>query len=156
MTDERMRASYASFTAALRDSEFEVPINGWSAELIAAHVVINNDAIADVAERAAAGETPGYDNEVAVDEAALRLLVERAGDLAGLADEVERSATRLVSAQENLTDETSQIEIDVIIHSDGEIVVDRRVPIGELIAGNASFHLESHYESLLALVKAAE
>jgi hypothetical protein len=156
MTMEQMQASYAPFIASLRDGKCDAPDEGWSAALIAAHIVANNDAIAEVAERIAAWESPGYDNEAAVDGATLKLLADEVGGLAGLADAVERSATRLAVAQENLTDETSQIEVDVTIHSDGAIVVDRRVPIGELIDGNATFHLESHFESLSALKKTAE
>jgi hypothetical protein len=156
MTIEHLQASYAPFVTTLRHSEFDVPNDGWSEELITAHIIANNDLIAKVAERIGAGESPGYDNEAAVDETALRLLVDAAGGISGLADAVERSATRLAVAQGNLTDDTSRIEVDVMIHSDGAIVVDQRVPIGELIAGNASFHLESHYESLVALKTAVE
>jgi hypothetical protein len=102
MTEKQIAESYAPFIATLRDSEFDTPAEGWTAELIAVHIVVNNDAIADVAERITTGEAPGYDNATAVDEVALGLLADELGSLQGLADAVERSATRLGVAQGKL------------------------------------------------------
>jgi len=151
VTAGQIEAAYAPFVASLRYGGHLAPQVGWSAELIAAHVAANNDRIAEAAERIVAGETPDYDNAAAVDEKVLVGLVEKAGGLLGLADEVERSAARLAAARARLTDEQSGTEIHVVIHSDGEIVADRPIAIGAFIAGNAGFHLDSHREQLRAL-----
>jgi hypothetical protein len=42
-------------------------------------------------------------------------------------------------------------EIPVRIWSDDEIVVDEPRPIGRMIVGNATYHLQMHYEQMVAL-----
>ncbi|MFL6138497.1 MAG: hypothetical protein ACJ74O_11925 [Frankiaceae bacterium] len=147
----RIEAAFAAFAAMLREGGFAVPAQGWSAELVAAHVVLNNEEFTRVAEALARGEQPAYDNAPAVDERALHDLVARAGGLPGLADEVERSAARLIAARGALTDEQAARAVHLRIRHDGRIIRDAPGPIGEWIEGNASFHLRQHAEQLAAL-----
>jgi hypothetical protein len=151
MTTEQYEAAYAPLVASLRRGGYEAPHEGWSAEMIAAHIVITNDSIADAAERVIAGESPDYDNARAIDEQVLMALASKARDLDGLVGEVERSAARLALDQERLTDNLGRTEIHVVIHSDGELVLNQPMPIGEFITVNAGAHLHAHREQLRIL-----
>jgi phytoene/squalene synthetase len=90
---ETIEAAYEPFVEELRQAGFGEPESGWPAELIAAHVARNNDLIAEMAERMAAGEAPSYDNEAAVDETLLAEYASEVGGLAGLADAVAAPLT---------------------------------------------------------------
>ena len=68
MGQEGIENSYSAFVSALRQGGFSMPSDGWPAESVAAHVCLNNDLIAGVAEQVVAGEEPSYDNSAVVDE----------------------------------------------------------------------------------------
>ena len=144
-------AAYAPFAATLLGARFAEPGPGeWTAEQIAAHVTLNNDLIAETAERVAAGETVAYDNAATVADEDLARYATEVGGLAGLAREVERSAARLEQAKAALGDRAG-IEVPVVIRDGGRIVQDGPVPIGAFVDGNAAFHLAAHLEQLKAL-----
>jgi hypothetical protein len=144
-------AAYAPFAATLLGARFAGPEPGeWSAEQIAAHVVLNNDLIAETAERVAAGQTAAYDNAPAVADEDLARYAAEVGGPAGLAREVERSAARLERAKAALGDR-ADTEVPVVIRDGGRIVRDGPAPIGEFIDGNAGFHLAAYLDQLKAL-----
>jgi hypothetical protein len=146
-----IEAAYEPFVAELRKGGFVEREDAWPAELVAAHVACNNDLIAEIAERIAAGEEPSYDNAEAVDEARLREYVAEVGGLERLAGAVEQSACRLAAARAALSDRAAAHELPVIIRDSGEIVRDGPLAIGGFIDGNASFHLDRHLEQLRSL-----
>jgi uncharacterized protein len=151
MSSANLEAAYAPFVASLLAGRFGQPAAGeWTAELVAAHIVRNNDLIAETAEKVAAGEDVSYDNAVSVDEAELAQFAADAGGLAGLAREVERSAARLARARNALGD-LADTQVHVIIRDGGEIVVDGPLAIGAFVEGNASFHLDLHHRQIKAL-----
>ena len=92
----------APFVTLLRRAGFAPPAEGWSAELVAAHISRNNELMADAAERIAAGEQPSYDNNLSVDDDELRSYAASVGGLRGLADAVAASARRLAAARSDL------------------------------------------------------
>jgi uncharacterized protein YciI len=144
-------ARYAPFAATLLAGGFGPPPDGeWPAELIAAHVIRNNDLIAETAERVAAGEDVSYDNAAVIDDDSLASYAAQAGGLAGLAREVERSAARLDRARQALGDRAGTL-VPALISDHGQVVRDEPIPIGAFIEGNASFHLDLHLEQLKAL-----
>jgi uncharacterized protein YciI len=152
MSSLNIEAAYAPFVAALLAGGFEAPPEGeWSAETVAAHVVRNNDLIADAAEKIATGTPVAYDNAGSIDEDALNRLVQVAGGIVGLARELERSAVRLNRCYLALGDANVDTELPVLIADQGVTVTDGPMSIGALIEGNASFHLDMHYEQLRAL-----
>ena len=106
MDQEGIENSYSAFVSALRQGGFSVPSDGWPADLVAAHVCLNNDLIAGVAEQVVAGEEPSYDNGGLVDEDSLRSFVLSIGGLDALADATENSARRLSRAWAALDDKT--------------------------------------------------
>lgn len=153
-TEDRLDlAPYATFAAALRAGGFSAPADpgSWPAELVAAHVIKNNEYWTETARRVAAGERPTYDNEPAVDAAELAAYVQETGGLDHLAREVERSAADLAAAYEALTPEEGAQPVLVRIHHDGELIVDEPRPIAAMLRGNATFHQQMHLEQLLAL-----
>jgi hypothetical protein len=151
MDDDTIESAYAPFVAVLREGGFSEPAEGWPAELVAAHVACNNDYIAEMAERIAAGEEPHYDNALAVDDALLRAYSDEVGGIPGLANAIETSARRLAAARASLDETTASYMLPAIIRDGGDIVNDGPIPIGRFIEGNASFHLDLHLEQLKAL-----
>jgi uncharacterized protein YciI len=150
MSSGSLDAAYAPFVASLLAGGFGRPADGWPAELIAAHVARNNDLIAETAEQVAAGRDVSYDNAATVDEAELASYAVNAGGLAGLAHEVERSAARLAAAGVALGDRAGTV-VHVLIRDGGEIVQDGPIPIGAFVEGNATFHLNLHFDHLKSL-----
>jgi uncharacterized protein YciI len=139
--------AYLPFLATMRSGRFGPPDpGGWSAELVAAHVAMNNDLIAEMTERIIDGEAVDYDNAVAVDESELDRYAGRCRTMAGLVGEVERTARRLAEAHRSLGDRADTV-VRVRIR-DGEDVHDGTFPIGAFIEGNAGRHLEAHHQQL--------
>lgn len=155
MDPEEIMSVFESVASSLRVDHFEEPREGWPAAMIGAHLALNNDLIAEMAERIVRGEHPRYDNEAAVDEVVLREFVSRVGGLEGVADQVTRSATRLANARRALDADTFQKLLHTVIRDNGKVIRDCPVAIGSLVEGNASFHLEAHVEQLRALKRAA-
>jgi hypothetical protein len=81
----------------------------------------------------------------------LRAYSDELGGTLGLADAVETSARRLSAAKASLDETTASYLLPAVIRDGGEIVRDGPIPIGTLIEGNASFHLDMHLEQLRAL-----
>jgi uncharacterized protein YciI len=151
MASESLTAAYAPFVASLRAGEFRDPDDGgWPAELVAAHVVRNNDLIAATAELVAEGAEVSYDNAAIVDEVELAAYATGVGGLVELAAEVERSAARLEAARDALGAK-ADTPVHVVIHDSGALVRDGMTPIGAFIDGNATFHLQMHLDQLRAL-----
>jgi uncharacterized protein len=151
MTSDSLDAAYAPFVASLLAGGFAEPADdGWTAELVAAHVARNNDLIAETAEQVAAGAEVSYDNAGTIDAAELASYAASVGGLAGLAREVERSAARLAAAREALGDRAGT-SVHVLIRDGDDVVQDGPVPVGAFIEGNASFHLNLHHDQIKAL-----
>jgi hypothetical protein len=151
MDRDTIERAYVPFVTLLRQGGFAPPPEGWTAELVAAHVSRNNDLIADAAERIVAGEQPSYDNNASVDDDELRAYAEAAGGLSGLADATEISARRLAAARSALDATTENCLLPVVITDSGTVVRDEPITIAQLIEGNASFHLDMHFEQLQSL-----
>jgi hypothetical protein len=151
MESAAIEAAFVPFTAELRQGEFAVPADGWRAEQVAAHIVRNNDYLAEIAEHIVAGDVPDYDNILVTDDFELSAYAKQLRGLGGLADEVTRSARRLARAREALDEDQAAIMLPAVIRSDGEVIQDGPIPIGTLIEGNATFHLRMHLEQLRSL-----
>lgn len=153
MASDSLAAAYAPFVASLLAGRFSDPADdGWTADLVAAHVAKNNDMIAATAELVTEGADVSYDNAGTIDEVELAAYAASVGGLAGLAGEIERSAARLEAARDTLGDKAGT-PVHVIIRDGGDIVQDGPIPIGAFIEGNASFHLNLHHDQLRALEK---
>jgi Mycothiol maleylpyruvate isomerase N-terminal domain len=151
MEREEIVQAYRPFIDTLLAGGFAEPETGWNAGQIAAHVATNNDAIAELAETIAAGERPSYDNAEVIDDAQLQAVASANGGVQGLAGLVETSAGRLADAWALLGPEAGAIEIPVRIADGGKIMRDGPIAIGNLIEGNATFHLQVHLRQLQSL-----
>jgi hypothetical protein len=128
-----IEAAYALLAAELRTGGFAPPVDGWSAELVAA------------------GDRPSYSNRAVVDDAQLQQYAGAAGGLEGLAAAVETSAARLAAVWAALDPGTDAHPVPAEVWHEGEVIRDDPVVIREFIEGNASFHLDMHLEQLRAL-----
>jgi hypothetical protein len=151
MDHHAIEAAYVPFMSELAKGPFTVPSEGWSAELVAAHIACGNDEIAAAAELIAAGQHPSFDNSAVVDDAQLRAYADRAGGLSGLAAAIETSARRLAAAMEALDENADSQLLRARMFDAGMVVRDQPTPIRKLIEGNATFHLDNHLEQLRAL-----
>jgi hypothetical protein len=147
-----MHEAYGPFVALLREHTFSRPSEGWSAELIAAHVAHTNNRIAHVAEQVLVGESPSYDNRDDIDGAELLAYADSVGGLDGLVLAVETSAARLASAAAALSEDQRERLIRVVIVDGETLVVNELMPIGAFIEGNCAFHLDLHHRQLQILV----
>ncbi len=148
-----IEAAYGPFTTALRGGGFGEPVDPdeWPAELIAAHVIMNNDLFTEAARAVKEGRVPTYDNERTHDGDALREVLVQIGSLPELAHEVERSASDLQAAYDMLDAAQRATMMLTRIYHEGALIVDDERPIGTMIEGNAGFHLEAHHKQLLEL-----
>lgn len=144
-------SAFEPFVAELRKGGFVEPAEGWTAELVAAHIARNSELIAELAEKVEAGEEPSYDNAASIDEAALRVYVEEIGEMPGLITSVQATASRLAAARRRLDETTEAFPVRAMIRDGGRVVNDGPIPIAKLIEGHASFHLDAHLEQLKAL-----
>ena len=151
MTPEQIRDAYGQFVAELRAGGFTEPEQGWPAEWVAVHVMLNNDAFADAARAIKAGLEVNYDNEAATDVEELRQCAASIGSLEALAEAVEASVLRLASAVAELGPEQARTVIGVRIRHEGELIRDTPGTIEEMITGNATYHLPMHTDQLRAL-----
>jgi hypothetical protein len=146
-----IETAYEPFVSELRAEGFATPAEGWCAEMVAAHVAVNNELIATAAELVIAGQHPYYDNETAVDDTKLRAFVDSVKDISGLATAAEVSAQRLTAAAEALDENSLEYALPVRIVEASGVVHNGPIPFGEFVNGNATFHLERHLEQLKAL-----
>ncbi len=152
MSSRPFTDAYSPFVSLLRERSFSPPSEGWSAELIAAHVAHTNNRIAHVAEQVLIGERPSYDNRDDIDDAELSAYAESVGGLDGLALAVETSAARLASAAAALNEGQREQLIPVTIVDGDTLVIDEPVPLQGFIETNSAFHLDLHLRQLHALV----
>ena len=110
-----LESAYEHFVATLRKGGFRAPIEGWPAELVAAHVARNNEVITEAAERIVAGEQPTYDNRAAVDDTQLRAFSDAVGGIVCLCEAVEASARRQARTWAALDDNTAGYLLPVAI-----------------------------------------
>jgi hypothetical protein len=151
MTPEEIRRAFDPFLAELRGGGFTAPEQGWPAEWVAAHVILNNDAFADAARAVKAGLEVTYDNASTVDLEELRQCAASIGSLEALAEAVEASAYRLTAALAALDPEQARTVIEVQIRDEGPEIRGTPGTIEQMILDSATSHLRMHTDQLRAL-----
>lgn len=151
MDQQSIEDAYQPFVTELHQGGFADPADGWTAEQVAAHVSLNNDLIAEAAERIAAGEQPRYTNATVVDDDQLTACADSLGGLGGLAAAIETSAHRLALAWTAVGDNHAATPLPSTIIHEGEVIVDGPIPIRSFIERNSAVHLDMHLEQLRAL-----
>jgi hypothetical protein len=121
------------------------PAGGWNAELVLAHLAVN-DELLEAAVRAVLAHAPhpSYDNARAIDTDHLR----RQGTLPELIDRLQTSGRQLVDVAAQLTDGLEDTELPVRIVDDDQVVADQPWPIGRLLEVHATMHLPGHLSQL--------
>ncbi len=143
--------AFGPIADSLRDDRFAEPAQGWTAEQVAAHLVLNNECWTDVVTRVGQGEAPAYSNESAVDPDVLTEYAVRVGSLEALADRVVASAHELETAFVALTPEQRDQLVPVTVLHAGDIVVEGPHQLGTFVEINATRHVAMHLDQLLAL-----
>jgi hypothetical protein len=149
---EQLDAAYQAFVAeATADGFGPPPPDEWTARQVVAHIALNDDLLAAAAGLVLAGEPGRFDNSNAADWAKVSAFADEHGSLAGGVEAVRASGARVCAIAGRLTDEQAATSIDVFILDGADVAVDEPLPIGRLLAIQASFHLPAHADQLRAL-----
>jgi hypothetical protein len=149
---EQLEAAYQGFVAEATAGGFGPPPPGeWTARQLIAHIALNDDLLASAAAQVIAGEPGRFDNSNAADWTKVSAFADEHGGLAGGVEAVRASGARVCAIAGQLTDEQAATSIDVFILDGADVAVDEPMPLGQLLAVQASFHLPAHAEQLRAL-----
>jgi hypothetical protein len=120
----------------------------WGAEMVLAHLTVNDEFLIAAVRAVLAREPKPYDNRGAIDDEVLAAQ----GPLAVLIDRLQTSSRQLVDVASQLTDGLEDEAIPVHIEDGGQVMVDQAMPIGRLISVHAEVHLPSHLSQLEGLL----
>jgi hypothetical protein len=152
MRTDELWTAYQRFIAEAVAGEFGPPPRGeWNAQQLVAHIATNDLLLIEVIEQVLAGVPARLDNSGAASWPKVTAYAEEHGGLAGTIEALRESSTRLCEAVRRLDDERQATEIGVYIVNGEDIAVDQPMPIGQLLAVQASYHLPAHTEQLRAL-----
>ncbi|UQS24590.1 DinB family protein [Amycolatopsis thermalba] len=129
----------------------EPPAGEWSAGQILAHVSIVSAVTIGAVSAVAAGEHTTYDNRVAQDRWTLSRIIELAGGSAGLRERIHRQGEALCTLTSALSEAELDTPVPARLVSGDAVLVDRPLPLRDLITGLAETELPGHTKQLLAL-----
>lgn len=147
-------SAYDAFFAEALAGGFDAPPAGeWTAERVAAHVAMNDDAMAAVCRALIKGDTPTFGNEPCHDAAVLDALINGAGGtMAGVVAVGRARATTLRLLLGRLDEDQLARVVAAYLTDHGNVVLDAAVPWGKLaLATQTGFHLPLHTEQLRSL-----
>lgn len=121
----------------------------WDRAQVLAHLALNDVLLAEATEAILAGRPATYDNKPAIDNESLRAFAVEAAD--DLPERVRAAGRRLATAAGQLSQEQRETLVPARIVDGDEVVLDRAVPWGSLLATGATRHLPLHAEQLRAL-----
>jgi hypothetical protein len=129
------------------------PAGEWNADQILAHVAIVTAVTIAAASSVASGTNTTYDNRMAGDTWTIERLIARAGGNAGLRDRIRRQGDSLCAfGGAALSEAELDTPVPTLLLSDDTVLVDRLVPLRQLITGLAEGELPGHAEQLLSLL----
>lgn len=145
----------AAVTVAEAGDPGAAPPDGeWDADQILAHVsLVGATTLAAVAAVAAGGHTT-YDNRIALDTWTIGRTIEHAGGSAGLRDRIRGQAAALCALAGGtvLSDAELGTPVPARLLSGDTLLVDRPMPLRDLVTGLAEAELPGHTKQLLALL----
>jgi hypothetical protein len=143
----------AAAVAGAADTGAVRPAGEWNADQILAHVSLVNAATIAAAARVASGESTTYDNRTALDTWTIGRVIALTGGSAGLRERIRIQADALCALGGPAL---SEAELDKLVPtlllSDGEVLVDRSLPLRDILTGLAEVELPGHTKQLLALL----
>jgi hypothetical protein len=129
------------------------PHGEWTAEQILAHVTLINAATIATAATVASGAVATYDNRIASDTWTLARVITLAGGSAGLRQRIGQQAEALCALSGPALSETElDTPVPTLLVSNGALLVDRPLPLRDLLTGLARVELPGHTKQLLALL----
>ena len=125
----------------------------WNAEQILAHVcLVNATTIATVA-RIASGANTTYDNRRALDTWTIGRVIALTGGHAGLRERVRSQGEALCGlVGPALSEAELDTPVPTLLLSNGTVLVDRPLPLRDIVTGLAEVELPGHAKQLLALL----
>lgn len=135
------------------DRRVPPPPGEWDADHILAHVSLVNAVTLAAAYTVAAGCIPSYDNRIAQDRWTIARTVERAGGTAGLRARIRSQTEALcMLGDPTLSESDLDTPAPTLLVSNGTVLVDRQIPLRDLLSGLAEQEIPGHTRQLLALV----
>jgi hypothetical protein len=129
------------------------PAGEWNADQILAHVAIVTAVTIAAASSVASGTNTTYDNRMAGDTWTIERLIARVGGNAGLRDRIRRQGDSLCAlGGAALSEAELDTPVPTLLLSGDTVLVDRLVPLRQLITGLAEGELPGHTEQLLSLL----
>jgi hypothetical protein len=126
---------------------FGPPADGWTAEMVVAHMAATTEQVVAAARAVLAHEDAAVDNAEAVDDERLR----GQGSMPELIDRFHTASRQLIDVAAQLTDGLEDVEVPIHLIDGGEVVIDGPMPIGRFVQIHAEFHLPGHLSQLEAL-----
>ena len=123
----------------------------WGPGDVLAHLIINDRLISRALRSVLEGAAEPYDNADAITPAELRVL---AGELGGpdrLAGGLAASSRELLELAGRLDEAQAATRLPVRIVDNGEVFIDRPIPVAGLLATQARAHLPMHQRQLSEL-----
>ena len=149
MDTATLRKAYDELLAEIELGGFGPPPNGeWSAAQVVAHVVTNDDLLAETTRAVLAGDPRPYYNHDAVDTARLSALGD---DLGALADRLRASSASLCDLLDGMDETAAGTPVHMEIRDGDRTALDAPIPWGKAAEIQARAHLPNHTEQLRAL-----
>ncbi|WP_067828024.1 hypothetical protein [Actinomadura kijaniata] len=129
------------------------PAGEWNADQILAHVALINATTITAVSAITAGVNATYDNRMALDTWTIERLITLAGGNAGLRDRIRLQADALCAlGGPMLSDAELDTPVPTRLLSHDAVLVDRPLPLRDLLTGLAETELPGHTRQLLALL----
>ncbi|MFI1093519.1 hypothetical protein [Streptomyces sp. NPDC020917] len=143
----------AAATVAGAGAPGPVPPPGeWDADHILAHVSVLTATTLVTVSTVASGAGATYDNRGALDEWNLDRTIARAGGGEGLPERIRRQAEALCAAGAALSEPELDTPVPTLLLSHGALMLDRPMPLRDLLTGLAEAELPGHTTQLLSLL----
>jgi len=123
----------------------------WGPGDVLAHLIINDRLVSQALRSVLDGAAQPYDNADAIELAELRALAGELGGPARLADGLAASSRELLELAGRLDEAQAATRLPVRIVDNGEVFIDRPIPVAGLLATQARAHLPMHQRQLSEL-----
>ncbi|MER7191414.1 hypothetical protein [Streptomyces flaveolus] len=142
-------------TAADAEDPSPTPPDGeWNADQILSHVSLVSAATIAAVAAIAAGAKTTYDNRIALDAWTIKQTIAHAGGNAALRDRIRSQAAALcaLAGGAALSDAELSTLVPARLLSHDTLLVDRPMPLRDIVTGLAEAELPGHTKQLLALL----
>ena len=154
MDTTALRSAYDRFFEAASTPDLgDAADGGWNADQVLAHVLSLDATMAAVASGVVSGARCTFDNRVSLDSWNIERIIAEHSGRAGLLARVRSQAAVLCDIADQLDGAVTTVAVPTFLMSDGELLVDGPIPLGNLIDGLAGNHVPVHTRQLLDLTR---